>query len=196
MLEDRPHHPLCPPTSQPPQPILSSSRPRFLSPRFCVVGRFCVLYRKKKPRGKWRCPLVVSVSVIITASLDASKLWSVGLSSEPEIVHGCVRRRAGPPPVCRSRMRTRRACASCDANRRSMWSMSRVCDPPPVQVCLVSCPASPQIELAVFWLLAKRKPSAPVGRPGGSEGCFWGLSRRIGVPGNGNRRQRGVLSGI
>ena len=106
----------------------------------CVVGRFCVLYRKKKPRGKWRCPLVVSVSVIITASLDASKLWSVGLSSEPEIVHGCVRRRAGPPPVCRSRMRTRRACASCDANRRSMWSMSRVCDPPPVQVCLVSCP--------------------------------------------------------
>ena len=162
----------------------------------CVVGRFCVLYRKKKPRGKCRCPAGRVRQRDIHGIFGCPKQWSVVCPLGPEIVHGCERQRAGPPPVCRSRMRTRRACASCDATGRSMWSMSRVCDPPPVQVCLVSCPASPQIELAVVWLLAKRKPSAPPGRQGGSEGCFWGLSRRVVVPGNGNRRQRGVLSGI
>ena len=103
VLEDRPHHPFCPPTSQPPQPIHFVLTTKISLTTLCVVGRFCVLYQKKKPRGKCRCPLVVSVGVMFTASLDASKQWSVVCPLGPEIVHGCERQRAGPPPVCRSR---------------------------------------------------------------------------------------------
>ena len=73
VLEDRPHQPLCPPTSQPPQPIHFVLKTKISLTTLCVVGRFCVLYRMvRRVRNAVSC-LVVSVSVISTASLDASK---------------------------------------------------------------------------------------------------------------------------
>ena len=58
-------------------------------------------------------------------------------------------------------------------------------------------PALPAQRSSWPWLLAagQRKPSAPTGDRAGLKGAAGGLSRRVVVPGNGNRRQRGVLSG-
>ena len=160
-----------------------------------VVGRFCVRVRPFQRHWGCRCPVAVSVSVDIHGIFGCPKQKSVVCPLEPGIVHGCLRQRAGPRLVCRSRMRTRRACASCDATGRSSWSLSRVCVPPPVQVCLVSCPTSPQIELAVLWLLANGSLRTPVGQPYGSEGGAGCCHRQVVLHSNGNRRQGGVLSG-
>ena len=88
-------------------PFISSSRPRFLSPRFVSSVASASYTERRSHVGNGGVLRVVSVSVIFTASLDALNNGALVCPLRPEIVHGCVRQRAGPPPVCRSRARIR-----------------------------------------------------------------------------------------
>ena len=113
-----------------------------------VVGRFCVRVRPFQRHWGCRCPLPCPSAWISTVSLDALNKRALFVLLSRELCMAVCGSELAPASFV-ARMRTRRACASCDATGRSSWSLSRVCVPPPVQVCLVSCPTSPQIELAV-----------------------------------------------